>query len=211
MTTILETVHEGSLVIDSNGVVTYCNLTARKLLKLDKKELSADLLRNLPGTPALEALKTGREYTEKEEIYQQGHRWMHFIVTVRLIKGIKGEIGAVLSFLDIGEARRFIFDLIEHRIHYTFDDIIGCSDVIKQLKEQALRVAAGNSTVLITGDTGTGKEVFSQAIHFASPRSRGPFISVNCGAIPDNLLESELLAMNGEHFRGFKRRKGGKI
>ena len=72
-------------------------------------------------------------------------------------------------------------------------------------------MAAGNSTVLITGDTGTGKEVFSQAIHFASPRSQGPFISVNCGAIPDNLLESELFGYEREHLQGFKRRKGGKI
>jgi PAS domain S-box-containing protein len=213
LTTILETVHEGSLVIDSNGVVTYCNLTARKLLKLDKEGIIGRFIGEiLPGTPALEALKTGREYTEKEEIYQQGHRWMHFIVTVRLIKGIKGEIGAVLSFRDIGEARRLIYDLSEHRIQYTFDDIIGCSDVIKQLKEQALRVAAGNSTVLITGDTGTGKEVFSQAIHFASPRSRGPFISVNCGAIPDNLLESELFGYERGAFTGaLKEGKAGKF
>ena len=56
----------------------------------------------MPGTPALEALKTGREYTEKEEIYQQGHRWMHFIVTVRLIKGIKGKLAQFSLFEILG-------------------------------------------------------------------------------------------------------------
>lgn len=210
---ILETIHEGTLVIDDEGVVTYCNSTAQQLLKMDKKDILGHHLAHFwPEPPALDTLKTGREYTEKEEIIQHGRGLMHFIVTVRLIKDIRGGKGAVISFRDIAEARRLIYDISENRAMYTFDDIIGCSSAVEQIKEQALRVAAGNSTVLITGETGTGKEVFARAIHFASPRAQGPFININCGAIPENLLESELFGYDRGAFTGaLKEGKAGKF
>jgi len=72
------------------------------------------------------------------------------------------------------------------------DDIWGESHQIRELRKTILQVAQSNATVLITGDTGTGKGLVASAIHHSGPRLAGPFISVNCGAIPDNLIESEL-------------------
>lgn len=214
LTAILETIHEGAMAIDAQGMVTHCNTTAEKLLKLDRGNIIGKNLGDFwADTPALKVLETGCEYIEKEEIYQtKGRLGMHFIVSVRPIPGKEKPDGAVVSFRDISEARRLIYDLSSTAMDYTFDDIIGESVVIQQVKDQALRVAGGNSTVLITGESGTGKEIFARAIHKASMRENGPFISVNCGAIPETLLESELFGYEGGAFTGAKKEgKSGKF
>lgn len=215
LTAILETIHEGAMAIDAQGRVTHCNTTAAKLLKLDREKIIGKHLGDFwKDTPALDVLETGSEYIEKEEFYQtRGRLSMHFIVSVRPIFGKEDNPdGAVVSFRDISEARRLIYDLSAMTMDYTFDDIIGESAAIKQVKEQAFRVAGGNSTVLITGESGTGKEIFARAIHKASMRENGPFISVNCGAIPETLLESELFGYEGGAFTGAKKEgKAGKF
>ena len=214
LSTILETIHEGALAIDARGVVTHCNTTAEKLLRLNREKIIGRNLSDFwTNAPALEVLNTGAEYIEKEEIYQgKSKNRMHFIVSVRPIPGRETPYGAVVSFRDIAEARRLIYDLSATAMDYTFDDIIGESSAIKQVKEQALRVAGGNSTILITGESGTGKEIFARAIHQASARVEGPFISINCGAIPETLLESELFGYEGGAFTGARKEgKAGKF
>lgn len=91
---------------------------------------------------------------------------------------------------------------------YTADDIIGSSKAIRAAVEQALKAAATPATVLLAGESGTGKELFAHAIYNASSRKSGPFIRVNCAAIPDTLLESELFGYEGGAFTGA--RKTGK-
>jgi PAS domain S-box-containing protein len=210
---ILESIHEGVLAVNHAGEIYYCNENAEDLLKSSADDLiNANLLDLWPESPAIKAIEKNLEYTEKEEIYHVGGKWMHFIVSLRLISGLEGNKGAVISFRDIAEARRLIYDLSQNSPGFTFKDIVGRSEIIKNIKEQALRVAKSNSTVLITGESGTGKEVFARAIHYASLRSRGPFINLNCGAIPENLLESELFGYEGGAFTGaLKEGKAGKF
>ncbi|MFK4997942.1 sigma 54-interacting transcriptional regulator [Bacillus sp. N9] len=84
---------------------------------------------------------------------------------------------------------------------YTFTDIKGtCTSIIK-LKELAKKVAATDMSTLLFGETGTGKELFAQSIHTSSFRAHQPFIAVNCSAIPESLIESELLAISEEHLQ----------
>lgn len=90
----------------------------------------------------------------------------------------------------------------------TFDQIIGNSECLQKVKRIARRAAKVASTVLITGESGTGKELFAKAIHYNSVYANGPFISVNCSAIPEHLLESELFGYEDGAFTGAK--KGGK-
>ncbi|QRG70210.1 sigma-54 interaction domain-containing protein [Brevibacillus choshinensis] len=91
---------------------------------------------------------------------------------------------------------------------YTLEDVRGHSPGIMALKEQARKIAKSDSTVLIRGESGTGKEVLAQSIHQASSRSGGPFVAINCAAIPEALLESELFGYDDGAFTGAK--KGGK-
>jgi transcriptional regulator with PAS, ATPase and Fis domain len=95
-----------------------------------------------------------------------------------------------------------------HIAKYTFDDILGKSAKIKATIDKARRFGSVNATVLIYGETGVGKEYFAQAIHNVSPHRDGPFVTVNCAAMPDNLLESELFGYSEGAFTGAK--KGGK-
>jgi len=90
---------------------------------------------------------------------------------------------------------------------YTFADIVGRSEAIRRCKDQAAQIAAGQSTVLIRGETGTGKELFAQSIHSAGHRREGPFVAVNCGALPASLVESCLFGYEEGAFTGA--RKGG--
>lgn len=92
---------------------------------------------------------------------------------------------------------------------YSFENILGNSPQITQAKELALKVAATDTTVLLLGETGTGKEVFAQAIHQASPRNGGPFVAVNCSALGKEILESELFGHKAGAFTGAIKDKRG--
>ncbi|HSA77709.1 MAG TPA: response regulator, partial [Nitrospirota bacterium] len=81
---------------------------------------------------------------------------------------------------------------------YRFESIVGSSEQIRDVLDMAGRVAASDASVLITGESGTGKELLAKGIHYNSPRADGPFVAVNCAAIPENLIESELFG----HVRG---------
>ncbi|MCF8062648.1 MAG: sigma 54-interacting transcriptional regulator [Deltaproteobacteria bacterium] len=95
---------------------------------------------------------------------------------------------------------------------YSFDDIIGESRVLTDLKKRAFRIAQGDSTVVITGESGTGKELFAQSIHDAGLRKHAPFVRVNCGSIPETLLESELFGYEPGSFTGAEKKgKKGKF
>ncbi len=201
--TVLETTHEGIIAIDNKGYIIHCNSIAETLFDKAKTDiLGSHLSKFMFRSPALEVLKTGVGYTENEEIYSSEQDKQHFIVTTKPIVKDGEVAGAVISFRDIVEAQRLVYNINSRAYKYTFSDIIGDSAVIKRAIDQSRLTARGNSTVLITGESGTGKEMFAKSIHYASARAKGPFVTVNCGAIPENLLESELFGYEKGAFTG---------
>ncbi|MEA4848636.1 MAG: sigma 54-interacting transcriptional regulator, partial [Clostridiaceae bacterium] len=155
-------------------------------------------------------LKTGE--AELSEIQHIGEI---SIVTNRVPIVVEGEvIGVVATFQELekiqkveSQIRKKLF-LKGHIAKARFADIIGESKAIIQAKEKGRQYAEVDSTIMILGETGTGKELFAQSIHNASPREDKPFVAVNCAALPENLLESELFGYVEGAFTGA--RKGGK-
>jgi transcriptional regulator of aroF, aroG, tyrA and aromatic amino acid transport len=207
---VLDSVSEGIIAVDKNGHITIFNPVAEKILQLKEEEVLGKPLKEvLPiDAPMLKTLKTGRGY-DNEEIMIDGPKGRsHYITTGRPIKNEYGRtIGAVASLKDMSKVRELVYSITKPSM-ITFDDIIGESPAIKRVKNLAKTVARSDSTVLLIGESGTGKELFARAIHMASPRSNNPFVPVNCAALPDTLLESELFGYEEGAFTGA--RKGGK-
>lgn len=207
---VLDAAGEGIIAIDKNGTITAFNPASEKILNI-RAEMAlgknvAELLSQ--DVPMLRTIVTGESYDNEEMIINTGKTRSHYITSGRPILDEEGNpIGAVASMKDIKNVMELIHSFTQPPM-ITFDEIIGVSQNIKRVKDIARIVAKGNSTVLIRGESGTGKELFARSIHMASPRHDKPFVPVNCAALPDSLLESELFGYAEGAFTGAK--KGGK-
>lgn len=208
--TIVDSIQDGILAINKDGVITHCNHTVEMLLNKEKADIIGKPLEQiLPGSPMMSVLKTGKGYSEKEEIYQTSKQHFHFIVTATPISNLNQVYGAVASIRKMSDVRKLAYSLTSSELDLSFAEVKGESSIIKSLKQQALKVCNSKSSIMITGESGTGKGVFAMAIHNASKRASGPFVSVNCGSIPETLLESELFGYVKGAFTGAN--KEGKI
>lgn len=145
-------------------------------------------------------------WTNREFRVSNNRRDMHLFVNVQpvLSQGL-ATLGAVMAFEEIGTIRKLADDIAGTKAFYTFDHLIGKSPSFLSAVDLARRAAQADATVLLRGETGTGKELFAQAIHNGGPRRRNPFVPINCGAIPGELLESELFGYVDGAFTGAQR------
>lgn len=204
---VLASVGEGILAINREGLVTHYNPAAEKIIRLPYDEVIGRPLNELsPGLPLLETLKTGAVYNNREILLERTKS--HYLASGRPILDQRGRvIGAVAVLKDISDVRALVYT-VTGQLTFTFDEILYVSDAMRRVVTMAKTIARGDSTVLIRGETGTGKELFARAIHAASPRAGKVFVPLNCAAIPDTLLESELFGYEEGAFTGAV--KGGK-
>jgi transcriptional regulator with PAS, ATPase and Fis domain len=207
--TIIESIDNGILAVDNRGTIMHCNQIGANLIRRSKREIIGRHISKIwAGSPILDVLKGRPGYDWREESYQAANHTMHFMITIKPVILGSDIMGAVASFRDMADVRKRAYDMIVSVQPVGIDDIWGESHQIRELRKTILQVSQSNATVLITGETGTGKGLVASAIHHSGPRLAGPFISVNCGAIPDNLIESELFGYKEGAFSGA--RKGGK-
>lgn len=207
---VLDATGEGIIAIDREGIITTFNPAAEKILKVDAKDALGKDIADLISSdiPMLKTIVTGESYDNEEMIINTPKLKSHYITSGRPILDEEGNpMGAVASLKDIENVMELVHVFTQPPM-ITFDEILGESQEITKVKELAKIVAKGDSTVLIRGESGTGKELFARSIHMASPRRDKPFVPVNCAALPDTLLESELFGYEEGAFTGAK--KGGK-
>ena len=175
------------------------------MLGLDDLSQGQPISRVMPELHLEETVKSGQE--ERNRVIKS----RELVVTNIPLRAGKEVLGAISTFQkiqDIEESgRRMRSQLAQKGLtaHYTFDDLIGESHSLGQTKKLARTFCQLDSTILITGETGTGKEILAQSIHNASPRQGEPFVAVNCSALPGSLLESELFGYVDGAFTGARR------
>ncbi|HHW43783.1 MAG TPA: sigma 54-interacting transcriptional regulator [Desulfotomaculum sp.] len=206
LSAVLESIHEGIIAVDRDGMITHCNRAAEKLVGKPREEMLGSRIDDLwPDSPLTDVLLTGQGYRDREELYGRPPEQMHLLVTATPIMQNSRPAGVVASFRNMAEVRSLAYQLTGEQRRLEFEHIKGISNQLAEVKKQASKVAQGSSTVLIRGESGTGKELFARAIHHASPRRDRPFVIVNCGAIPETLLESELFGYEEGAFTGARR------
>jgi len=210
LNTILRNLNEGVVAVDMEEKVQSINPTMEKLLNIPHKSSAGIRLSSIVDLGLQETLRTGMG--KLNQIQKIGFRT---IVASRIPIFEHGlQTGAVLTCQDsrlIQQADRNIRSQSKVRnitAKYELSMILGTSAAIQRAKVLANQYAKTISTILITGETGTGKELFAQGIHNASPRKSNPFVAINCAAFPESLLESELFGHEEGAFSGSKR--GGK-
>ena len=204
---LMQGLSDGLLTIDSNGIVTDMNTRGGEILGVNPAQARGRHLGLVCGaSPMLRVLENGREYQNEDILIEKvGKKIRSSASALRDESG--GIVGAMAVFREINErqALKRLAVIPAHR--WAFDDITGISPAMAAAKEWAERAAASSSTVLILGESGTGKELFANAIHHAGSRRDHPFVAINCAALPENLIESELFGYVDGSFTGA--RKGG--
>ena len=217
---IVESMHEGLIAIDENERIVSCNFESEKLLGIERSRMEERILSDVWDIGDVKnVIENGITIKDKEVSFQiEGEPEKQFLSTIipfnprNLKEKNAPTLGAMILFQSISEVRERMYKMTAGEKHTTFADIHGESELMKQVKQRTLQVASSDSTVLINGESGTGKELFARAIHSESPRRDNPFIAINCGAIPEMLLESELFGYEKGAFTGADSRgKPGKF
>lgn len=221
--TILESGNEGYLVINNDGFVTKINKAFAELLGIASEQAIGKHVTEIVSETKLHLIPQSGNPQPGEVLRINGKDTV--VMRYPIVKNGR-VIGAIskIIFKDINQLMSLAEkvnslhkELVYYKselerfqgARYTVDSLIGQSPVMLRLKETTRRVAQGPSTVLIRGESGTGKELLAHAIHTGSHRKGGPFIKVNCAAVPENLLESELFGYQEGAFTGAK--KGGQV
>lgn len=215
---VLDEIDVGVHVIDESGKTIIYNSKMMEIESmtredvLEKKILDVFVFADNQYSTLIKALETGQETRNMRQTYfnNKGVEITTINDTFPIIEGGKIK-GAIEITKDVTRLERVIKENVlkrKRQTSMTFDGIIGSSPEIRAVIEEAKRATRTSSSVLIIGETGTGKELFAESIHNSSDRSEGPFIAQNCAAIPDNLMESLLFGTKKGAFTGALDRSG---
>lgn len=214
---ILESISDGVFTVDLDWRITSFNRAAEEITGISRKDaigrLCSEVFRsNMCQTDCAlrKTMKNGKPIIGRSGyiIDEEGNRIPISLSTAVLKDSDGNMVGGAETFRDLSEVETLRHEL-EARFHV--GEIVSRSPLMQRLFEVIPAIAVSPSTVLITGETGTGKELMARTIHSLSKHSKGPFIALNCGALPDSLLESELFGYKAGAFTGATKDKAGRF
>ena len=190
--TILENINKGVIIIDKDNTIVSINPIAIEKLNLKFQCVGKKII-----------IITQNDYLMNEEVFKLSINNKDFTVVGKKISltSFDNRKNSAFIFEDIKKINENIAEITNNNV-ISLNDIYGNSEATKKLKENILKIADTSSTVLITGESGTGKELVARSLHSHSNRKNKPFVVINCSAIPDSLLESELFGYVKGAFTG---------
>jgi len=215
--TILDSITEGVFTVDGNWRITFFNRAAEKIIGIPRERAIGQPCRDICRANICESECSLRQTIETGSpvigrtvtILDAAGNRKPISISTAILRDRQGNIvGGVETFRDLTMIEQLRKQLERD---YECEDILSSNHRMRQLFEILPAIAETSSTVLIEGETGTGKELFARAIHNLSPRAKKPFIAVNCGALPDTLLESELFGYKAGAFTDARKDKPGRI
>ncbi|WP_040330275.1 sigma-54 interaction domain-containing protein [Clostridium ihumii] len=218
---LINNLNEGIHIVDNKGKTIYYNTAMEKIEGLKREDVIGkkvyEYLKEMENSSTLmNALKDRKEYKDVLQNYfrKDGREITSLNTTIPVVVNDKviAAIEVARDMTQIKSLNEKLCNLVKNdkksQGHYLFDDIIGESLILKNEINKAVRASLSNSSVLIYGETGTGKELFAQSIHYGGVRSQKPFIPINCAAIPSALLEGMLFGTVKGSFTGAENKKG---
>lgn len=214
---ILESISDGVFTVNMDWRITSFNRAAEKITGVPRKEAigrrCSEVFRSSmcgTGCALQQTLKTGKPVIGKSGyiIDADGNRIPISVSTAVLKNAERKVTGGAETFRDLSEVEALRREL---KGKYRVGDLVSRSPLMQKVFEILPAIAASPSTVLILGETGTGKELVARTIHELSPVCKGPFVAVNCSALPDTLLESELFGYKAGAFTGANKDKPGRF
>ncbi|MFZ5631340.1 MAG: sigma-54-dependent Fis family transcriptional regulator [Bacillota bacterium] len=209
--TIIESISEGLLAVDPKGLVSHVNKAAAGIFSRPPEEIvnrPIDLFLGEKNKAVLKIITGQRYVTDQEVNIFNGAGKTTCLLTSRPICTNNKNEGTVVLFNEIARARKLVQHMSGSEAKFTFADIVGRNEKFLNTVRLAKAISGSTSNVLLLGESGTGKDMFAQAIHNGSMRGNGPFVAINCGAIPRELITSELFGYSEGAFTGARR--GGK-
>lgn len=197
---ILELLDDGVVVLESDGTILTVNRQACDMLRVEpgiKGKNIRDFGR--PNEIILAALRQRQTFHDRETTLSLGN---HSLQCALSCAPFTETGGIILTLRETRRMRKYAAKVAGSKAVYTFADIVGESKAMREAVGLARIASQSDATTLILGESGTGKELFAQSIHNASPRAKGPFVVVNCGALPRTLVQSELFGYVSGAFSG---------
>jgi PAS domain S-box-containing protein len=208
--TILASIPEALIAIDNLYRISMVNENAEKIIGRGSRQLAGRSLRDVMGednAALFNLIQNNSTLTDVEaRIIMRDGKAVDYTLTCNPIRTEdRHVIGRLIILSEIKRARTLVTRMMGAKAKFAFDDICGGNVKFMETMKQAQMVSQSNSNVLLLGESGTGKDIFAQAIHNASTRSNGPYVAINCAAIPRDLISSELFGYSEGAFTGSKR------
>lgn len=204
---VINAINDGVIGADTSGNITFCNDKALEMLAVPREKLLALNLRDMMEPALLASLRASSGINDTEMIFKLGQAYIKCIGTSRHITNNGAFEGIVIVLREYWRAAKLADKLLMKDVKWTFERMVGRNPRFLFSVKVARTAAATESSVLITGESGTGKDLIAQSIHNASRRANGPYVALNCAAIPKDLIVSELFGYSEGAFTGAK--KGG--